>query len=326
MSSGFFRKTFIIFGGKTLNIIRDIIRDYEKLVKTNIQIPLSNGDTIKFTFNPQDLPHLLGLQYLVDNPVLFEYSEKRLSATDLYNRMCSDGEDAIDTNEFEKSAYFDEIYSGRIRYFSSEMILDIIQSRQIVKFDYAKIKNFSSKLDKIDYMFWKKYKDKDNNYGYFGIGFMTSEKARDINYPNTFFFRLDNEYICQQEIVLPYSIMKKDKNGIRSFEIYWEQVWQGLEKNKHYKKLKRECVLNNEKLDMHTIEECSEPDVLKHYELLQLDALDKIYLPYMKKDFRWTNDEKRFVLQRMKEEGKDLFPNEVKHLLNEVHHMSKNMN
>ena len=93
-----------------MNIIRNIIADYEKLIKTNIQIPLSNGDTIKFAFNPQDLPHLLGLQYLVDNPILFEYKEKRLSATDLYNRMCSDGEDAIDIDEFENSEHFDEIY------------------------------------------------------------------------------------------------------------------------------------------------------------------------------------------------------------------------
>lgn len=166
-----------------MNIIRDIIADYEKLIKTNIQIPLSNGDTIKFAFNPQDLPHLLGLQYLVDNPILFEYKEKRISATDLYNRMCSDGEDAIDIDDFENSEHFDEIYKGRIQYFSSEMILDIIQSRQIVKFDYTKVKNFSTKLDKIEYMFWKKYKDENNNYGYFGIGFMSSGKSSDINYP-----------------------------------------------------------------------------------------------------------------------------------------------
>ena len=300
-----------------MNIIRNIIADYENLIKTNFQIPLSNGDIIKFTFNPQDLPHLLGLQHLVDNPVLFEYSEKRLSATDLYKRMCSNGEDAIDTNEFEKSIYFDEIYNGRIQYFSSEMILDIIQARQIVKFDSSKIKNFPTKLDKIEYMFWKRYKDKDNNYGYFGIGFMASGKANDINYPNTFFFRLDNEYICYQEIVLPYSILKKDKNGTKTFEIYWKQVWQGLEKNKHYKKLKNAHALEDGTLDVAAIEKSSDVDILKHYELLQLDALDKIYLPYMKEDFRWTNDEKRFVLQKLKERNQDLLPNEVKQLLSE---------
>ena len=149
-----------------MNIIRNIIADYENLIKTNIQIPLSNGDIIKFTFKPQDLPHLLGLQHLVDNPVLFEYSEKRLSATTLYNMMNSEGEDSVEPDEFEKSIHFDELYNGRIQYFSSEMILDIIKARQIVKFNSAKIKNFPTKLDKIEYMFWKQYKDKDNNYGY----------------------------------------------------------------------------------------------------------------------------------------------------------------
>lgn len=300
-----------------MNIIRNIIADYEKLIKTNIQIPLSNGDMIKFTFNPQDLPHLLGLQHLTDNPILFEYSEKRLSATDLYNRMCSNGDDAIDIDEFENSKHFGEIYDGRIQYFSSEMILDIIQARQIVKFDYTKIKNFSTKLDKIEYMFWKRYKDKNNNYGYFGIGFMSSGKDTDINYPNTFFFRLDDEYICYQEKVLPYSFMKKDKNGVKTFEIYWEQVWEALKKNSHYKKLKSQYVMEDGTIDISALEVCMDEGILKHYELLQLDALDKIYLPYMKDDFRWTNDEKRYILQKIKSESRDLMPNEIRNLLNE---------
>ena len=300
-----------------MNIIRNIIADYERLIKTSIQIPLNNGDMIKFTFNPQDLPHLLGLQHLVDNPILFEYSEKRLSATDLYNRMCSEGEDAVDTDEFEKSEYFDEIYNGRIQYFSSEMILDIIQARQIVKFDYTKVKNFSTKLDKIEYMFWKRYKDKNNNYGYFGIGFMSSGKSSDINYPNTFFFRLDDEYICYQEKVLPYSMMKKDKTGTKTFQIYWEQVWESLRKNNHYKKLKNQYVTEDGTIDERALEMCDDEGILKHYELLQLDALDKIYLPYMKSDFRWTNDEKRFILGKIKCEKHDLMPGEIRHLLNE---------
>lgn len=300
-----------------MNIIRNIIDDYEKLIKTNIQIPLSNGDMLNFTFNPQDLPHLLGLQHLVDNPVLFEYSEKRLSATKLYKMMRGNCNDTINIDDFENSIYFKELYDGRIKYFSSEMILDIIQARQIVKFDSGKIKNFSTKLDKIEYMFWKQYKDNDNNYGYFGIGFMSSGKDSDINYPNTFFFRIDNDYISHQEQVLPYSIMKKDKYGNKSFEIYWEQIWQGLVKNKHYKKLKDIYVLEDGKIDVIAVENSMDTEVTKHYELLQLDALDKIYLPYMKNDFRWTNDEKRFVLQKMKETNENLMPNEIRQLLNE---------
>lgn len=202
-----------------MNIIKNIITDYEKIVKTDIQIPLSNGDVIKFMFKPQDLPHLLGLQHLVDIPVLFEYSEKRLSATDLYKMMSGIGEVTIDTDEFENSAYFNEIYDGRIKYFSSDLILDIIKAKQIIKFDNSKIRTFSTKLEKVEYMFWKKYKDKNNNYGYFGIGFMASGNRADKNYPNTFFFRLDDEYIRYQKRVFPFSFMKKENRDLMPGEV-----------------------------------------------------------------------------------------------------------
>ncbi len=300
-----------------MDIIKNVIIDYEKLIKTNIQIPLSNGDNIKFTFNKQDLPHLLGLQYLVDNPFLFEYSQGRLSATELYSRMITDGDNAIDTNDFESSIYFKELYDKRIRYFSSELILDIIEAKQIIKFDSSKIKNFSTKLDKVEYMFWKRYKDQDNNYGYFGIGFMSSGRKCDINYPNTFFFRFDNDYIRYQTEVLPYSIMREDKDGIKNFKIYWDQVWRGLSKNTHYKKLKSKYEADDGELDFKNIEKSPDEDVHKHYELLQLDALDKIYLPYMKEGFRWTNDEKRFIWQKIKSTSEALMPNKILQLLNE---------
>ena len=51
-----------------MGIIKNIIDDYENLIKTKITIPLDNGDVIKFEFQPQDLPHLLGLHHLEDNP------------------------------------------------------------------------------------------------------------------------------------------------------------------------------------------------------------------------------------------------------------------
>ena len=37
----------------------------------------------------------------------------------------------------------------------------------------------------------------------------------------------------------------------------------------------------------------------------------------MKKDFRWTNDEKRFILQKINDSDRDLLPNEIRQLLNE---------
>ena len=43
------------------------------------------------------------------------------------------------------------------------MIMDIISARQIVKFDPKEIKVFTTKLDKLDYMFWKLIKYENNN-------------------------------------------------------------------------------------------------------------------------------------------------------------------
>ena len=299
-----------------MNIIKTIIADYENLIKTTIQIPLDNGDLIKFSFRPQDLPHLLGLQHLVDNPYLFEYNQKRLSATELYRRMCSKTEDAIDVDEFEKSRYFQNLYDGRIKYFSSKLILDIISAKQIVKFDPSKVKNFSTKLEKVQYMFWKKYEDVDHNYGYFGVGFMTSGNKSDENYPNTFFFRMDDDYIRMQKMVLPYSLLKKDKKGNVEFNIYWDEIRFDLRKNNHYKKLLKEHSLQNGELDWNQIKDCREKECRKHFELLKLDALNVIYLPYMDQAFRWTNEEKRYILELMESQKKNFLPEDIKMLLN----------
>lgn len=300
-----------------MGVIKNIIDDYENLIKTKITIPLDNGDIIKFEFQPQDLPHLLGLQHLVDNPVLFEYSQERLSATDLYKGIC-DGD--IDSDEFEKSSYFGEVYQNRIKYFSSAMILDIISARQIVKFNPKNVKEFTTKLDKLDYMFWKLIKDENNNYGYFGIGFMTTGKKSDANYPNTFFFRSDNQYIYNQHPVTPTSLMITDKMKRVILEIYWDEIRASMVKNPHYKYL----ISNSSQIcddlgniNQEEILKCENEEIKKHYRLLRADELNKAYLPYMDKEFRWTNDEKCYILSKINESNKVFYPREIKMLLNE---------
>lgn len=76
-------------------------------------------------------------------------------------------------------------------------------------------------------------------------------------------------------------------------------------------------MLENGEINFDALESCMDEEVLKHYELLQLNALNKIYLPYMEQDFRWTNDEKKFILRKLKGEKRDLMPNEIRDLLNE---------
>lgn len=301
--------------------IKDIVKDYEILVKLDIQIPLDNGDVIKFTFQPQNLPHLLGLQHLVDIPVLFEYSEKRLSAKKVYEKLCSDGDDALDMDILKTSQYFEDLYNDRIKYFSSDRILDILGAKQIIRFDAKKIKKFETKLSEVDYLFWKRYKDDNNRVGYFGIGFMATGSANDKNFPYTFFFRIDDDYICNQEVVCPISIKQKFKDGRCIFNVYKDHLLSSLKGNNHYREL-RKVFEKQDSLDWDKIKECDDENVQRHFELLKLDALNKIYLPYMDKDFRWTNDEKRFVLEKI-ENREGVLPGEIKNILNEYKYKKK---
>lgn len=232
----------------------------------------------------------------------------------------------IDTDEFEKSSYFEEVFQNRIKYFSSSMILDIISARQIVKFDPRKIKVFITKMDKLDYMFWKLIKDENNNYGYFGIGFMTTGKKSDRNYPNTFFFRSDNQYIYSQESVIPTSLMIIDKMKQVTLDIYWEEIRASMVKNPHYKYLISNFELICDEfgnIKQEKVFKCENEDIKKHYQLLRADELNKAYLPYMDKEFRWTNDEKCNILSEIDQANKVLYPGEIKMLLNQYRQKSK---
>lgn len=50
---------------------------------------------------------------------------------------------------------------------------------------------------------------------------------------------------------------------------------------------------------------------------IDTDELNKAYLPYMDKEFRWTNDEKCYILSEIDQAIKVLYPGEIKILLNQ---------
>lgn len=301
-----------------MGMIEKIMDDYERLIKTQYMIPLSNGDMIDFTFTQQDLPHLLGLQHLIDIPVLFEYSNGRLSATKLIKGI-RDG--TIDTASFEHSIYFDELYKSRIKFFSSDMILDIIKSKQIVKFHPERVQGFQTKLNKIEYIFWNVIRDEQNHHGYFGIGFMSKGEESDRNYPNTFFFRSDSLYIDRQEQVLPLSRMTRDKDKNCKLDINWDLIRRSMKKNAHYKYLAAQNGLigtDGEILEDKVLKGGCDCSVEHHYRLLLADEMQKAYFPYMEGSFRWNNVEKEFVIQKSRREKRTFLPSEIKMILNEL--------
>lgn len=205
------------------------------MAKTQVKIPLDIGEVIDFEFKTNDLPHLLGLNKLIDIPVLLAYSNKKKSAQEIYIGI-KKGE--IDTEQFKNSKYFEEIFETKVSYFNSDMIINLLNSKKIIKFDPNKIKKFQTKLEKVDYMFFAIIKDEKSGYSHFGIAFITKNNK---NHPNTLFVRENNDYIEGQTCVYPNSLYLKDKNKNITFKIYWDNVRKSMkkQKNSHYKALDR---------------------------------------------------------------------------------------
>ncbi len=304
----------------------NIIDDYERLVKTQVKIPLDNSVIIDFTFKKNHLPHLLGLNKLVDIPILLDYSNKKKSAIEIYNGIRFGD---IDTNQFKESNYYQEIYENKLKYFNSDRIISLIKSTEIIKFDSNKIRNFKTKLDKVDYLFFELIGETDTGYAHFGIAFTNEDR---INQPNTFFVRNNDDYIDGQTFVYANSLYIKDKNGNITFKIHWENVRKSLFKNKHYKELNKlsekygykiETLCKKEILEIKKVvtqeNEAEVSEVERHFRLLRLDEVKEVYIPYIPEAGMWNNNQKQYLVDRTDKFNKDILPKEIKRILNEFH-------
>lgn len=299
----------------------EIISDYEKLIRTHIKIPIDNEKVIQFDFKPAHLPHLLGLNRLVDIPKFFEYANKRISAIEIFNEIKLG---TISTDDIKKSMYFDEIFESKIKHFSSENILSIIKNASIIKFNPKKISNFDTKLEKLEYLFYQIIYCKNNKFCHFGIGFSDRDSN---NFPNTFFVRDNKDYIKGQDYIYPLSIYIKDKYKKVFFKIYWNNVRNSLKGTHHYKKLKilgEKYKFNVDTLNKEDIEVLSKSiqiqndidNIKRHFKLLRLEEVNLVYKHYLDtKD--WNNKKKEYLIDKIDKNKNDYLPNEINMLLNE---------
>lgn len=300
----------------------NIIDDYEKLVKTEVKIPLNESMVINFIFKQNHLPHLLGLNKLVDIPILLDYKNKKIKAIEIYNGIKNG---SIDGESFKGSKHYEEIYNNKLKYFSSERIMNLIRGTEIIKFNPNEVKNFATKLDKVDYMFFELIGKVESGYAHFGIAF-TNDSIQ--NQPNTFFTRTDDDYIKGQTLVYPNSIYLKDKEKKVVFKIYWANIRKnlGISKNKHYKELDKILKKYDYKIERVTkrdIDKLSNIDefdkITRHFRLLRLDEVKLAYIAYLEEAKLWNNKQKEYLVNCIDKSEKDILPNKIKKLLNEFH-------
>ncbi|MGL4989557.1 MAG: PBECR4 domain-containing protein [Sarcina sp.] len=304
----------------------NIIDDYERLVKTEVKIPLEEEIIINFIFKPNHLPHLLGLNRLVDIPILLDYKNQKKKAIEIYNGI---REGSINGEEFKKSKYYQEVHENKLKYFSSDRIMSLIKSTEIIKFNPNEIKSFTTKLEKVDYLFFELINKVDKNYVHFGIAF-TNENNK--NQPNTFFIRHDDDYVKGQDFVYPNSIFLKDKDRNITFKIYWKNIRKNLgnRKNKHYKELNKLSEkykyqienltlkdIENFKILTESVEEINK--IEKHFRLLRLDEIRLAYIPYISEAKVWNNKQKQYLVEIIDKSKEDILPNIIKMKLNEFH-------
>ena len=294
----------------TVNI-QLIIDEYCKIINTKYRIHLNNDDIIDFTFKGENLPHLLGLQYLVDIPIFEKYSDRTVTASHIF-KCLKDG--TINIDEIYASSYFEQIYQNKLKYFNISQLFNDIK---IIKFNPELIKNYDTKLEKVEHMLWSCI-ETDSGYEHLGIGFAIDNN---ISFPNTFFFRQDNQYIINQKEVLPLSHFIKRPDKTIDFKIYWDNIRNSMSKTSHYKYLKKHEGLYNYSVNDLTNEfilKIDNPDILRHYDLLRLDEVKKVYEPYIEDTKKWDNKTKRYLISIIDSCLVDLKPNEIKSKINEM--------
>ena len=124
--------------------MKDIVKDYEKLISLDISIPIYNSEVINFTFKRENLPHLLGLHKLKDIDIIQRFNnsvDNKVTAKTIY-KMMKNGDKELES--LKSSKYYTDIYENKIKYFSSENILKAIKNQTIIEFDrrsaYANLK------------------------------------------------------------------------------------------------------------------------------------------------------------------------------------------
>lgn len=304
-------------------MIREALFDYEKLFGKKMGLSLENLDLISFSFRDYNFIHLIGLHKLTDIPIIQKLNNKNnklVTAESLYY----DIKNGKVTNDiFELSEFYDSIKENRLNYFNSERIIRLIRSGEVIHFSPNKVtsKNRTTKLEKIDYIFFEILETNHKNHVNFCLAFSNVNLK---NYPSTFFMEKSDFYRNNQDILGVLSLFI-DSGVDKEFKIYWENVRKSMKNNTHYKylsNLQNKYNFNIDKLYQENInkldicEECLN-DINKHYQFLQMEEIQKVYIPYLPEAKKWNNNQKKFLLDKINY-NKDYLPNEIVAMLKKI--------
>lgn len=181
------------FGGILLSeYLATAARAYREICRFSYTFSFSNGETIKLVFKPQNFVHLAGLRKLND---VYEFQTVR-NAINIYHDILRGN---ITDLHLQMSVHYDSDARERIE--------NLARLEELLKTDKA-IWNFDPKKSKVV----TRLKSKVIFFKPDGFDFylMLGAAPNGVTwYPETFFFRFDDQYLTDQEIVSIQSMIRK---------------------------------------------------------------------------------------------------------------------
>lgn len=127
--------------------------------------------------------------------------------------------------------------------------------------------------------------------------------------------RGDRDYIENQKQISRLSLYVRQKDHVKKFIVYYDNILIALSKSNHYKYLKAHGIAPMTLKDADIKYSTNEID--NHQRLLCTEQVNTLYSPYFEKSFRWTNQEKLFIARNIRDSKINIFPGEVLDLLNQ---------
>lgn len=129
-------------------------------------------------------------------------------------------------------------------------------------------------------------------------------------------------YINNQDIVNILSLYIKSSSD-EDFTIHWNNVRTSMGKNCHYKFLKKmeeeagytTEELNEDIINSLKVKEEDLRNIQKHFMLLQLEEIQKVYIPYIPDAIKWSNIQKQFILHEIKTNKAEYSPRGIINML-----------
>ena len=189
--------------------LKSKFEDYMKVTNFNFSYQLGSRKLLKFSFEKEAFPHLIGLHKLIDIPLIARFNdpnEKMIGTKYLLGKI---RQEKLTEQDVQNSKYYKEI-KERYERFSAENLMSLVYTDSIVDFNVVLLKN--SKLYNTKYIFYEQEKDA---YRHLCI---KENKQNSKFYVESFFYEKSDDYIKRQvhDDVISLSIITK--NG----EVYLE--------------------------------------------------------------------------------------------------------